>query len=193
MGGFGESQWLQHELRLVYNPRGLKVIVPLEPSVAVLKGAVLFGLEPSLVAVRRSRYTYGIAALNRFDTAQHPGDKLVVRDGVQFCKDILDVFVRANQPVQLGDAVVRHYVPARRSQRLVLIKVYAAELESVRFVDSPGVIHCGALALDVSDLEADAAHPDAARPTAASPVCFIFIHIITFLFFQVSHALYSTK
>ena len=46
--------------------------VPQEVSLAILRGAVLFGLDPSVIQVRRSTMTYGVGVLNKFMRGIHP-------------------------------------------------------------------------------------------------------------------------
>ena len=65
VGGFAESPILQNEIRRAFSSI-LKVIIPQDVSLTILKGAVLFGLDPTIVNVRRSRLTYGVSVLNRF-------------------------------------------------------------------------------------------------------------------------------
>ena len=43
-----------------------------EVSLAILRGAVLFGLDPSVIQVRRSTMTYGVGVLNKFMRGIHP-------------------------------------------------------------------------------------------------------------------------
>ena len=45
-------------------------------SVAVLRGAVLYGLDPSVVHVRRAVKTYGIGVIEPFIQGLHPPDKV---------------------------------------------------------------------------------------------------------------------
>lgn len=77
----------------------------------------MFGLDPTVVNVRRSRYTYGVGVLNRFVAGKHPASKKVHRDGVDWCTDVLDKFVVSDQAVGLGDTVLRSYTPARAGQK----------------------------------------------------------------------------
>ena len=45
-------------------------------GVAVLKGAVLYGLDPAIVHVRRAKVTYGIGVIKPFKQGIHPiGEK----------------------------------------------------------------------------------------------------------------------
>ncbi|XP_050049304.1 heat shock 70 kDa protein 12A-like isoform X1 [Dermacentor andersoni] len=150
VGGFAESQMLQKELREAFAPH-TRVIIPQGVSLAILRGAVLFGLDPMVVNVRRSRLTYGVGVLNRFVHGVHPPSKLVVKDGIEWCADVFDAFVLADQSVGQGDAVVRSYTPAKSGQTRSIIHVYCSERDDVRFITDQGVIRCGTLVLDLSD------------------------------------------
>ncbi|XP_075738050.1 heat shock 70 kDa protein 12A isoform X2 [Rhipicephalus microplus] len=150
VGGFAESQMLQKELREAFTPH-TRVIIPQGVSLAILRGAVLFGLDPMVVNVRRSRLTYGVGVLNRFVHGVHPPSKLVVKDGIEWCADVFDAFVLADQSVGQGDAVVRSYTPAKSGQTRSIIHVYCSERDDVRFITDPGVVRCGTLVLDLSD------------------------------------------
>ena len=44
-------------------------------GVAVLRGAVLYGLDPSVVYVRRAMKTYGIGIIKPFLHGEHPEGK----------------------------------------------------------------------------------------------------------------------
>ena len=55
-------------------------------SVAVLRGAVLYGLDPSIVHVRRAMKTYGIGVIKPFVHGMHPIDK--VRQAWNYIKKV---------------------------------------------------------------------------------------------------------
>nr|KAG5693826.1 hypothetical protein BaRGS_004434 [Batillaria attramentaria] len=147
VGGFAESPMLQHEIRREFGHL-VTVLIPQDVSLAVLRGAVLFGLDPKVVSVRCARLTYGVGILNRFDPARHPPDKRVRRDGVDWCTDVFDRFVDINQPVALGTCVTRRYTPARTGQQLIVLNVYSSVNPNPAFITDHGVRKCGTLCLD---------------------------------------------
>lgn len=104
------------------------------------------------MTIRRSRLTYGVEVLNRFDPERHPKSKRVHKDGSSWCTDVFDVFVTADQPMALGDTVIRRYAPAKSGQKTVNINVYGCEKTDVRFVTDPGVSKCGTLKLCLTDV-----------------------------------------
>nr|XP_020732748.1 heat shock 70 kDa protein 12B isoform X3 [Odocoileus virginianus texanus] len=159
VGGFAESAMLQHAVQAALGARGLRVVVPHDVALTILKGAVLFGQAPGVVRVRRSPLTYGVGVLNRFVAGVHPPDKLLVRDGRRWCTDVFERFVAAEQSVALGEEVRRSYCPARPGQRRVLINLYCCAAEDARFITDPGVRKCGALSLELEPAEGG---PDAA-------------------------------
>lgn len=152
VGGFAESQILQQAIRTTFE-RKVKVIIPQEVSLAILKGAVLYGREPTVVSVRRSKMTYGVGVLNRFIPEIHPTDKRIVKDGVEWCTDVFDRFVTADQSVGLGDVVLRSYTPARHGQTNIVLHVYCSEKDDVLFITDDSVSRCGTLHLDLSDVQ----------------------------------------
>lgn len=84
---------------------------------------------------------------------------------------MFDVFVTADQPMALGDTVMRKYAPAKPGQKTVNINVYGCEKTDVRFVTDPGVSKCGTLRLyltDVSEVAGGGGGCSAAAPSSSS-------------------------
>ncbi|KAL6490750.1 hypothetical protein MHYP_G00010950 [Metynnis hypsauchen] len=159
VGGFAESPMLQ---RAVQNALGqhCRIIIPQDVGLTILKGAVLFGLDPTVVRVRRCPLTYGVGVLNRFVEGRHPREKLLIKDGREWCTDILDRFVSVDQSVALGELVRRSYTPARVGQRKIIINIYCSPTDDVVYITDPGVRKCGAVTLDLPDPGAGAAGSD---------------------------------
>uniref|UniRef100_A0A673ID40 Heat shock 70 kDa protein 12A n=1 Tax=Sinocyclocheilus rhinocerous TaxID=307959 RepID=A0A673ID40_9TELE len=156
VGGFAESALLQQAVQKMLQGRS-RIIIPHDVGLTILKGAVLFGLDPSVIKVRRSPLTYGVGVLNRFIEGKHPPEKMLVKGSTRWCTDVFDTFISVDQSVALGETVKRSYTPAKPSQQVIVIHVYCSEKESVSFITDPGVRKCGTLKLDVSGTESPAA------------------------------------
>ncbi|XP_056623863.1 heat shock 70 kDa protein 12A isoform X3 [Triplophysa dalaica] len=156
VGGFAESSLLQQAVQNMLQGRS-RIIIPHDVGLTILKGAVLFGLDPSIIKVRRSPLTYGVGVLNRFLEGKHPPEKMLVKNGTRWCTDVFDTFISNDQSVALGETVKRSYTPAKPSQQVIVIHVYCSEKESVSFITDPGVKKCGTLKLDVSGTESPVA------------------------------------
>ncbi|XP_066549026.1 heat shock 70 kDa protein 12A isoform X1 [Amia ocellicauda] len=155
VGGFAESPLLQQAVQTMLQGR-CRIIIPHDVGLTILKGAVLFGLDPSVIKVRRSPLTYGVGVLNRFVESKHPAEKMLVKDGTRWCTDVFDTFITADQSVALGETVKRSYTPAKPSQLVIIINIYCAEKDDVAFITDPGVRKCGTLRLDLTGTESPA-------------------------------------
>ena len=76
VGGFGESEYLFERVRGWANPCGIQVLQPREASTAIVRGAVIRGLEPSTgpsntQIVRRARRSYGVPTNQAFIPGKH--------------------------------------------------------------------------------------------------------------------------
>jgi len=96
--------------------------------------------------------TYGVGVLHRFDPNRHTEEKRVTKDGLDWCTDVFDVFVTANQSVLRGESVVRRYTPVRRDQTATTINIYGSVNENVDYITDPEVNLCGTLTLTLSDV-----------------------------------------
>lgn len=114
-------------------------------------GAVCFGLDPTVITTRKSRMTYGVGVLNRFVHGQHPPSKLVLKDGEEWCTDVFDALVYADQSVAIGDTVLRRYtlVPGDADDVTVskVVNIYSSDRRNVEYVSERGVTRCGTLCL----------------------------------------------
>ncbi|XP_074195091.1 heat shock 70 kDa protein 12A isoform X4 [Rhinolophus sinicus] len=149
VGGFAEAPLLQQAVQAAFGDK-CRIIIPQDVGLTILKGAVLFGLDPAVIKVRRSPLTYGVGVLNRYVEGKHPPEKLLVKDGTRWCTDVFDKFISADQSVALGELVKRSYTPAKPSQLVIVINIYSSEHDNVSFITDPGVKKCGTLRLDLT-------------------------------------------
>ncbi|XP_023564771.1 heat shock 70 kDa protein 12A isoform X3 [Octodon degus] len=149
VGGFAEAPLLQQAVHTAFGDK-CRIIIPQDVGLTILKGAVLFGLDPAVIKVRRSPLTYGVGVLNRYVEGKHPPEKLLVKDGTRWCTDVFDKFISADQSVALGELVKRSYTPAKPSQLVIVINIYSSEHDNVSFITDPGVKKCGTLRLDLT-------------------------------------------
>jgi len=118
------------------------------------------------VRVRRCPLSYGVGVLNRFVDGRHPRHKLLVKDGREWCTDVLDRFVAVDQSVALGEVVRRSYTPARAGQRKIIINVYCSANDDVTYISDAGVRKCGTITLDLPEMTPPPVLPGAAGGAA---------------------------
>ena len=63
--------YLQDYIRAVFGST-VTVVIPQGVGVAVLRGAVMYGLDPAVITTRRAKLTYGIGVIVPFQQGSHP-------------------------------------------------------------------------------------------------------------------------
>ncbi len=151
VGGFSESPVLQEAIVNEFC-NSFQIIIPQDVSLCTLKGAVMFGLDTSIVQVRHAALTYGVACLNTFNPKSHPPHKKVIKDGKEWCTDLLDTFVSVNQPISQEKMITRYYNLARTGLKSTVITLFASEKEQCQFITDSGVTKVAELKLDMPDI-----------------------------------------
>lgn len=149
VGGFSESPYLQSVMRQQF---GSKVIIPSEPSGAVVKGAVMFGHEPTVITTRLCKYTYGIAQVRKFKKGLHPDRKKVMINEVEHCDDIFNKHIEIGTEISLDleeTAEEHEYFPAAPDAKQAVLEVYASTNKNPMFVDDPDCQFVGLVKIDI--------------------------------------------
>ncbi|KAG1240526.1 hypothetical protein G6F68_017574 [Rhizopus microsporus] len=75
VGGFGQSTYLYRRVLAEFQSRVGFIGVPPRGELAVVRGAVYFGLNPRMVTERVSRRTYGLETRMVFDPHHDPPEQ----------------------------------------------------------------------------------------------------------------------
>ncbi|KAK3602782.1 hypothetical protein CHS0354_026330 [Potamilus streckersoni] len=153
VGGFSESRFLQEQIRT--RLPDCRIIIPADPGLAVLKGAVIFGHDPSVVSTRVSRYTYGTSTTVPFMKNIHPYSKMITNERDEtYCSGIFKKFVQIGQSVS-GDNPQLLHIDARSEENkdVIDIEIFASTEANPTFVTDPSCTKIGQLKLDVKTPE----------------------------------------
>ncbi|XP_060589159.1 heat shock 70 kDa protein 12A-like [Ruditapes philippinarum] len=101
VGGFSDSTYVQQIIR--QKVPGVRVIIPLEPSLAVLKGAVIAGHNPKRITERIARYTYGFSLGRPFKQGEDPEELKFVENGMEYCSSVFDKMITKGDILKVGD------------------------------------------------------------------------------------------
>ena len=151
VGGFSESRMLQAAVKEAFP--AMRFLIPADAGLAVLKGAVIFGHNPTAIASRVSRFTYGIRVNKTFDSRKHQQSKKVIIDGEERVTDIFDKHVEVGEEVQVGKtSEEKSYIPSSRSQTSVTVRIYTSDKPKPYYVDERGCEKLGDIFVDMSDI-----------------------------------------
>ncbi|KAL3879596.1 hypothetical protein ACJMK2_031885 [Sinanodonta woodiana] len=150
VGGFSESKMLQIAIRTSFP--NVKVIIPHEAGLVVLKGAVVFGHNPSSISHRICKYTYGVDKTVPFDSEKHDIRKRIERDSGTRCKDIFDKYVEIGESVALHvPTTEKSYIPSTGTQSSVGFTIYASTQKSPMYVTDDGCVKLGYVEINILD------------------------------------------
>jgi len=142
-GGFSESDLVIKTIRNEFP--GLRVIVPMSPGLAVLKGAVIFGHSPDTIGARFCAQTYGICLNKEYDPQKHIGGK-EFRDGSRhMCEECFEVLYKLGEVVDVGTTRAipvhsSHHTHDRQAWRndVKEVEIFTSISPNPTFVTDPG-------------------------------------------------------
>ncbi|XP_063396950.1 heat shock 70 kDa protein 12A-like [Mytilus trossulus] len=151
VGEFAESSLMQDKVKSEFPDK--RVIVPEAAGLTVLKGAVLFGHNPSYVQSRVMRYTYGVGISDEFDPAIHDEAHLVVqKNGPKLAKHIFDVIIRKNQLVDAGTSIDSEYLTIDPNQKTMEFELYFSSNEKPVYIDETDCKPLGSVIIHFPDV-----------------------------------------
>ena len=154
VGSFSKSNYLIESDRQKTHSRvpPQHIINPPDSSMAIVKGAVMYGINPSIVQERVAARSYGFCVLHEVNSATHPKSKAAIHNNVKWSKYIYDEFLECGQWVcNSGEPIKRRHFPVEPDQPNMLIKVYSAP-HTVKYVDDKGSKHMASIVVDMPDL-----------------------------------------
>ncbi|XP_052818080.1 heat shock 70 kDa protein 12A-like [Mya arenaria] len=101
VGGFSESKYVQE--RIKNDIRGVRLVIPIDPSLAVLKGAVLYGKNPQAITERMARYSYGFSVARSFKEETDPEELKITINGMQYCKKVFKKLITKGEVLKKGE------------------------------------------------------------------------------------------
>ena len=145
VGGFAESELLQALVKSHFASSSCKVVVPVRPGLAVLRGAVLFGMNQDVFASRRARFTYGKGGTKLYDSsnplhkAKGYKDRLNV-DGLPE-KRVYDTFcpyVKVGDKLPTNHKILKGgFTPIGENQTRITMDIVSTPLGNIDFTTDP--------------------------------------------------------
>ena len=123
---------------------------PSRPCLSIMEGAVLFGINPSTINIRKAKYTIGKDVRDFWDEEKHSkkGKKVFSEDANKWlCEDCFDKFIEINQNLKYEETITRSCFMA--GPRYCTIHFYKTNKPNPTFIFEEGMIHIGKCKLDV--------------------------------------------
>lgn len=135
VGGFSNSDIVQNIVKKTFP--NLKVIIPDESELAVLKGAVIYGKFKRIVEMRICKYTYGVAS-NRYAREDDPDNKLKCIMGKHYiCTDVFEKLISIGDQVSVNETIEREFRPFVSTGNKIDLYIYRSRTpEPPEFVNN---------------------------------------------------------
>lgn len=149
VGGFAENDVMKAEF--VKQFPGTKVIIPPQAGLAVLKGAVLFGHDPSCVYMRRCDRTYGTQVYRAFLEGSDHAEKLVVDKGTRYCKDVFNRLAKIGESVEIDETRKVEIEPLWSGMTAMSVKLYGSTDPDPKYVTDESCTYLGKIIVDIPE------------------------------------------
>ncbi|RHZ72284.1 hypothetical protein Glove_243g81 [Diversispora epigaea] len=106
VGGFGGSKYLQARIKDEFTTEVSGISVSTQPIVAIMKGAVKYGLEKKIVKSRILKWTYGTDVVRKWQ----PTDPLSQKLPNGYIK-VFEILAKRGKQVSLSDKVIKYFKP----------------------------------------------------------------------------------
>lgn len=111
VGGFGQSNYLFRRVEDEFANQVGMIGVPPRGELAVVRGAVYFGLNPQVVTERVSRRTYGVETRMLFQEDLDPQEYSVIgADQKRYCRQRFSVYVQKGQSIKVDECISKNFV-----------------------------------------------------------------------------------
>lgn len=143
VGGFAESEMLIEGIKSNF-PK-MRTIIPQEAAWSVLRGAVIFGHDPSLIRQRRSRYTYGIHIFEKFDLSKHDEKYKYEKNGEIRCGKLFSKLLEVDEIVTVGEYQNEKSYYIENRYKRGNIEIYSSTTQNPKYIYDQGCSYIGCI------------------------------------------------
>ena len=147
VGGFNDSKFLQEVLQEAFAER-FKILIPEEASLAVVKGAILFGQDPDIIGSRLSAKTYGIGIARDFIPYVHDPSKVINVHGRPLCHGLFKKFVIKGQEIHAAFSRTFPLQPLTANTNHAQVRILSSDDRNPEYVNDPSVEQSGEVIVD---------------------------------------------
>ncbi|XP_061164136.1 uncharacterized protein LOC133173197 [Saccostrea echinata] len=150
VGGFAECDIVNKYITREFPEYDVKI--PLEPGLAVLKGAVKFGHDQGIIAARVCDYTYGIES-NRYPLATDPAEKIQWVGSKQLCTDYFEKIISIGEMVKVGEERQTEVFASTEDMTKMTVNIYRSRHQNPQFITDEGCELFGEMTVNMPNIK----------------------------------------
>ncbi|KAI7847157.1 hypothetical protein BDC45DRAFT_527034 [Circinella umbellata] len=140
VGGFGCSEYLYTTVKEQFDSRIPVIAMAPRGDVAVSRGAIYHISQPSFIATRILRNTYGLMTRMAFQEGLDPEENAIITsDGIKRCATRFDIMAYKGQSIHVNQKISRHFWVKYQRNTEADLYVYNGDAPIPRQVTDPGV------------------------------------------------------
>ncbi|XP_060065858.1 heat shock 70 kDa protein 12A-like isoform X1 [Ylistrum balloti] len=150
VGGFSESPLLQSKIKESFSK--MRVIIPPDAGLSVLKGAVIFGHTPRAIKARRAKYTYGVGSNSKFDSKIHDESRKFFNedDKTYYCRNTFSKHVTKGDLLEIDVAQSdQPYSPMSLTQTSIMFPFFVSDDTNPKYCDEPNCEQIGKMSVNI--------------------------------------------
>ena len=150
--------YCSNEILIKLIKKGLNTIQtylqPSNPSLAIMEGSVLFGIEPSTINVRKAKYTIGKKVNSEWVEEKHSGKGIKYFNEEKqkyMCKDCFQKFIEINQNLKYEEEIA-HFSSIssiNKHKNSCKMEFYKTKNPNPIFVFEEGMVKIGVCRIDI--------------------------------------------
>nr|XP_019922341.2 heat shock 70 kDa protein 12A-like [Crassostrea gigas] len=149
VGGFAQADIIVKQFEEKFS--GYNIIIPTDPVLAVLKGAVMFGQDTDIISSRITAHTYGFDVMRYFMDGDLKSKERKI-DNTSYCVEVFEILVAIGESVDVGKTVEKEVFASSKEMKLMVLKFYLSEIKNPKYVTDPGCKCIGKLSVEMPDL-----------------------------------------
>uniref|UniRef100_K1PRX6 Heat shock 70 kDa protein 12A n=1 Tax=Magallana gigas TaxID=29159 RepID=K1PRX6_MAGGI len=150
VGGFAQADFIVKQFKERFSR--YNVIIPTDPVLAVLKGAVMFGQDIDIISSRITAHTYGFDSMRYFTEGIDPRSKKRKIDNTFYCVDVFEKTVAIGDSVDVGKTVKKEVFASSKDMKLMVLNFYQSDKKDPEFVTDDSCKCIGKLSVEMPDL-----------------------------------------
>lgn len=148
-GGFAQSACLQRLFRRKFP--SMTILMPEDPEIATMKGAVLYGHELKPIVEMKAKYSYGVAMAMPFIRDEHMEEKRFHANNVTLCTDLFGVHIKLNEIVRIGDLCTTQLLYINRpKQKFLSVPVYLSSTDEPQYTSDRESFYLGRVQISLA-------------------------------------------
>ncbi|XP_019855413.1 PREDICTED: heat shock 70 kDa protein 12A-like [Amphimedon queenslandica] len=154
VGGFGGCRFVSQKIKEAITQHCGNIVCPVQPDLAVVRGAVMWRKDPNIIQSRVADATYGTSVNAIFNPEIHDEDYVFEdkEDHEEYCSCIFKVFVLKGEAIK-DEEYKATFIPGRQEDIKAHIPIYCTGDDGVQYTrDKEGeltVRKIGELVLDI--------------------------------------------